>query len=455
MSSRTWLFRVVVTTAVAMALCGLVAASPSLAQVVAPTSSPSDPRAQFVSGNVVTCAGAGIVSTPGVDIIQVGAPENNPASDPNVSGVVTPRAGGGEELSVTITGANVVVDAVIVKGGDGYNLYSNPSFLPPALAPANQHYIAPLNGGGNVPVLSHWFICYHETTPLPTGTLQVTKAVQVPDGRPVTPLPTSFSALVNCNDGNPAHQNVIMNFNNGGGRSTTGNLTGIPPGTVCTVVEQSGGAPLVTYTPVGANAPGITITAGAGVVVNIINDFSTVPVQRGVLHFTKVLLPPPAGVQPPPSFTVEVACDDGTTGLVTLPGTGGDGTPDISVRTLSLCTLVEDISALPPGWTRTYSVNGGPPSATPPFVPVVDTATIAITVTNDAVAVEPTDPNHNDTHRSQPTTTISGGGVGPDMGGSLPATGRSTAGVMAIAALLTLCGIGVVTAARRPARRKP
>jgi hypothetical protein len=62
-----------------------------------------------VSGNVVSCPGAGIVSTPGVDIIQVGAPENNPASDLNVSGVVTPRAGGGAALSVTITGANVVV----------------------------------------------------------------------------------------------------------------------------------------------------------------------------------------------------------------------------------------------------------------------------------------------------------------------------------------------------------
>ena len=137
---------------------------------------------------MVTCAGAGILPAPGVNIVQVGAPLNNSAADINVSGTVSPHPGGGEEVNVTILRPNVVIDAVVVKGGNGYNIYSNPAVLPPALAPP-QRYISPLVGSGNVPRISHWFICYHETTPLPTGTLQVLKQVQAPDGVPVTPLP--------------------------------------------------------------------------------------------------------------------------------------------------------------------------------------------------------------------------------------------------------------------------
>src|SRR5215831_6572975 len=72
--------------------------------------SPSDPtRATFVPGNVTTCAALGFGTS-----IQVGAQENNPASDPNVSGVVVTNAGPvnpgqGEELNVTITGGPNVV----------------------------------------------------------------------------------------------------------------------------------------------------------------------------------------------------------------------------------------------------------------------------------------------------------------------------------------------------------
>jgi hypothetical protein len=202
---------------------------------------------------------------------------------------------------------------------------------------------------GNIPRISHWFICYHLTTPVPTGTLEVLKVVQVPEGLPVTPLPTQYTAVVDCDDGNPAHENVEISFDLGGGRSTTPDLVGIPVGTTCTVVETTGQAPVVTYMPVGADIDGVVITEGAGVVVSIINDFSSVAVQRGTLHFDKVLIPRD-GVETPPTFTVEVACDDGTRGSITLPGTGGPGTPDLSVRTLSVCAVLEVISVLPPGW---------------------------------------------------------------------------------------------------------
>jgi Domain of unknown function (DUF5979) len=229
-----------------------------------------------------------------------------------------------------------VVDAVVVKGGNGYNIYPNPADLPPALAPANQHYISPFNGGTNVPAVSHWFVCYHRTVPLPAGTLLVTKSVLAPDGLPVTPLPESFAALVNCS-GSPADKRRRDLRSLGG----LPGLTAIPVGAVCTVVEPGNQAPIVTYAPVGANNPGVTITDDAGVVVNMAADFSSVEVQRGTLRFTKVLVPPPPGVDPPASFNVDVACDDGTTATVTLPGTGGEGSATVSVRSLSLCALVE------------------------------------------------------------------------------------------------------------------
>ena len=107
------------------------------------------------------------------------------------------------------------------------------------MLPPDQHYIAPLNGGGNVPDVGHWFLCYHLTTPPPVGSLTVAKVVIPPPGPPASPLPTEFTAVVNCNDGDPAHQNVLISFGAGGGREAGSTISGIPSGTVCTVVDRT------------------------------------------------------------------------------------------------------------------------------------------------------------------------------------------------------------------------
>ena len=180
-------------------------------------------------------------------------------------------------------------------------------------SPPPQRYISPFVGSGNVPRISHWFICYHETTPIPVGSLQVLKQVQAPDGVPVTPLPTSFTALVNC-IGDPAHQNVTISFGLGGGRSSTPDLVGIPIGTVCTVVEQSPGSGRG-----GQLHPSWCQLAGSD---------HQLWRWRGRLHHQRLLERPVCNVAPstsrrssylappawntPPTFTVEIACDDGT-----------------------------------------------------------------------------------------------------------------------------------------------
>jgi hypothetical protein len=132
--------------------------------------SPSDGRAVFYPGNVTTCGGVGLGSDK-----QIGAEGNKSAGNANVSGTVKTNAGSvqpgtGEELDVATAG-DTEVHAVVIHGGKGYNKYADPAVLPPRLPP-DQHYIAPLTNGGNVPTLSHWFVCYADAgTPVPAGTL--------------------------------------------------------------------------------------------------------------------------------------------------------------------------------------------------------------------------------------------------------------------------------------------
>jgi len=74
----------------------------------------------------------------------------------DASALVTITANDGTYLSYTATTA---VTAVI-KGGDNYNVY-------PA-ATAGTALRSPLNGGGNVPQISHYLFCYVPNTSVPT-----------------------------------------------------------------------------------------------------------------------------------------------------------------------------------------------------------------------------------------------------------------------------------------------
>ena len=134
---------------------------------------------------------------------------------------------------------------------------------------------------------------------------------------------------MNCDDG--IHTNVPVTFGLGGGLGLpVVALDDIPVGTVCTVVEQGTGSfpagTVVTYDPVGADTPGVTIGATGGVVVNIVNDFSEDHVVMADVTITKAVTPAP-GVDPPASFSAAAQCGDGTNVTITLPGAGGAGTP--------------------------------------------------------------------------------------------------------------------------------
>jgi hypothetical protein len=122
----------------------------------------SDRRATAtLRGNTTTCSAIGFTAD-----TRIGSSSNSGASDANVSGTVKTNEGSlqpgrGQEVDVAITGPpTVIVDAVVVKGADGYNTYSNPRYLPPTLH-TDHHYIPPLDDGRHIPTISHWFACYH------------------------------------------------------------------------------------------------------------------------------------------------------------------------------------------------------------------------------------------------------------------------------------------------------
>jgi hypothetical protein len=142
--------------------------------------SPSDPRAEFHPGNATTCSDVGF---PGDTILFVNGANNG--SDANVSGTVS---GGGTILNVTNNGG-VEIHAIVVKGGDGYNQYSSnvPNMIPP------------LNNGGQLPSISHWFVCYGPpvtttTAPPTTTTSPPTTAPPTTAGAPSQPVPAPSPA---------------------------------------------------------------------------------------------------------------------------------------------------------------------------------------------------------------------------------------------------------------------
>jgi Domain of unknown function (DUF5979) len=352
---------------------------------------PSDPRATFLSGNATTCAQVGYP-----DAVQIGADDSDDAGDQFVEGTTTGIDPDRLQVEITPEGtaAGVVINAVVVKGGDGYNVYEAP-FVPPT-EPSPQNYISPRNEGGNIANIGHWFVCYTFGEIVPdVGNLLVLKRVISPTGPTVEPLPTEFTVDVTCTDGTT--DTVTFGLGGGVGATIGGGvvITGIEVGSTCTVVEQGTEAfpegSVVSYFPDST----VTIGEGAGVAVVVTNDFSGVETQEGDLVIDKVLDPaPPPGVELPDSFPVVVACTDGTLTQVSVPA-GGSVTVD-GIEADDYCAVHERTELLPPEMEVTYSVDDPSGVALRRLAIVqvaADPTTVEVTITNDPsnIPVEPPD----------------------------------------------------------------
>ncbi|WP_306748869.1 LPXTG cell wall anchor domain-containing protein [Saccharothrix yanglingensis] len=111
-------------------------------------------------------------ATAHVDNVDIGRPGNACEVVGLPGGEGTLPAGtftsDGTYLDVIALPEGFTITGVVVKGGDAYNVYPNLGDLPWA----DLH--APLNNGGNVPEISHWFACLSERTTTTTTTAPTT-----------------------------------------------------------------------------------------------------------------------------------------------------------------------------------------------------------------------------------------------------------------------------------------
>ncbi len=137
--------------AVAALSLGLAAAAvpPALA-----AESEEDPRAVIEQGNATECDqfGGGILVSVGD-----GADDVQNASLTYEGGVPNQD----EYLTITDVPDGIVVTAIVVKGGPRYNVYVPGERGLPETVPW-EDLRSPLNNGGNIPAISHWFACGEE-----------------------------------------------------------------------------------------------------------------------------------------------------------------------------------------------------------------------------------------------------------------------------------------------------
>ncbi|HWV87781.1 MAG TPA: DUF5979 domain-containing protein [Capillimicrobium sp.] len=385
----------------------------------------NDPRATFVERNATQCAHLErdeVTSLPG-DVVQLsggGGGQDQSAADAYVTGTVTAnvetpfgRAPRALQVDLTPEGRRrgVVIRAVVVKGGNGYNAYVDSAVVPPALPP-NQDYIPPWVGQSNIADISHWFVCYTvgpppeppEPPPPPPrdATFRVTKRIEVPVGQPVDPLPDGFRVHVTCRDDGVVVKERTFTFGAGGGSGSAANGAAemtVPEGARCRVQERNLGALPdgchVHYELQLANHPGVVVS-GDGREVEVVNDCQDVRVRRARLDIVKRVVGADAGALLPSSFVFDVRCTDGTTAAVTVPASGLPGTPRLDrIRVGEYCLVTERAGTLPPDVRISYEVNGQP-SAVPGaagFRVLDDEITVTVTNTLPPPGVTPTEPS--------------------------------------------------------------
>ncbi|WP_024874860.1 hypothetical protein [Saccharomonospora piscinae] len=155
--------------AVATLTLGLVMGANSVA---AATGAEEDPRAEVHEGNVTRCDafGGGLLVSVG-DEDQV---ENLPG--------LTFEGGdtaSDEYVAVTSVPEGIAVTAIVVKGGPGYNVYVPGERGLTSEAPW-EDLRSPVNPGGKIPTISHWFVCGAEALPPTTEPAEPTTEPEEP-----------------------------------------------------------------------------------------------------------------------------------------------------------------------------------------------------------------------------------------------------------------------------------
>ena len=146
---------------VAAVLVGAGAVFAALGLLVGPTATAiTNPVAH--DGNGTTCAQVGFPGS-----VQY---NGSIVTSVDVTALFTATVVGNKYVSISNIASGVVFQAVVLKGGNGYNVYN-----PPVASMRS-----PLNNGGNVPDLSHWFACTTTAPVVTTTTAPVVTTTTVP-----------------------------------------------------------------------------------------------------------------------------------------------------------------------------------------------------------------------------------------------------------------------------------
>lgn len=126
-----------------------------------------DDRAAAHAGNSTTCSGAGLTG----DIVTLQTTTD------------------GTYLTIVSVPDGITLTGIVVKGGPAYNVY-------PGTVRDRLH--SPINRGGNVPAISHWFACGAKTattspspSPSPAPKPSATMSTTVPSGGTPSNTPSS------------------------------------------------------------------------------------------------------------------------------------------------------------------------------------------------------------------------------------------------------------------------
>lgn len=136
--------------AISLAVAGAVTAA-----LAATTANAQPPTPRVVEGNVTTCAEAGLSG----EILFGSSPDY--VSNPTIG---TGTVSGGTTLDVTLN-PGFTASGIVVKGGPDTNVYDGPFVGPITITGMT----SPPNPGGQIPEISHWFVCGGESmSPTPT-----------------------------------------------------------------------------------------------------------------------------------------------------------------------------------------------------------------------------------------------------------------------------------------------
>jgi hypothetical protein len=132
-----------------------------------------------------------------------------------------------------------VIDVIVVKGADGYNIYEADD------APFTD-LRAPTNNGGQIPAISHWFICFHtEEQPPPPET-----------------SPNPGASMVQCS-GAGGQNGVVVTLTNTGGTAAAAFTVTRNGVTVASPSVPAGGSTQVVVAQTEDEPVTVAATSGA------------------------------------------------------------------------------------------------------------------------------------------------------------------------------------------------